>query len=260
MLKKLGFIDLWQRLRPWLIVIISIFFAALVMRVVTEYLLPYPPTPLLYYTTQIALATCLSRIMGLSWHWGWVHLAIIVMLVALQQGWIVGWMFPVGFMLLLSLYWNTAKERVPLYLTNRKTHQALSELAERHSPHSFIDLGCGFNGAALYLSKHHPPLACNGAESAPLPFVISWLRSVCSGRKNIAAQYKNIWDVDLSHYDMVYCFLSPVPMPRLYDKARAEMRPGSIFISNSFIVPDHPADEIIHVQDGRKTLLYVWVI
>jgi len=54
-----------------------------------------------------------------------------------------------------------------------------------------------------------------------------------------------------SQFLVVYCFLSPVPMPPLFDKARREMRPGSLLISNSFQITGHPADEIVSVDDLR---------
>jgi hypothetical protein len=62
----------------------------------------------------------------------------------------------------------------------------------------------------------------------------------------------------LSRYDVAYAFLSPQPMPRLYEKVVAEMKPDTLFISNSFVVPDNPADEIAEVDDARETKLHLW--
>ena len=47
-------------------------------------------------------------------------------------------------------------------------------------------------------------------------------------------------------------------MERLFAKARREMRPAFLFISNSFAVPGAPADEIVRVDDGQRTELHVW--
>lgn len=57
---------------------------------------------------------------------------------------------------------------------------------------------------------------------------------------------------------MVYCFLSPAPMPARCAKARAEMRPGSLLISNSFEVPGRPAGRVVEVGDRGATRLNVW--
>jgi len=55
----------------------------------------------------------------------------------------------------------------------------------------------------------------------------------------------------------VYAFLSPVPMPDLWCKVRTEMRPGSLFVSNTFDVPGVAPDRVITLGNGRRALL-VW--
>ena len=55
-----------------------------------------------------------------------------------------------------------------------------------------------------------------------------------------------------------YAFLSPAPMARLSEKLKAEMKPGSCFISNSFAVPGGEPDEIVIVDDSRQTQLLIW--
>ena len=87
---------------------------------------------------------------------------------------------------------------------------------------------------------------------------MTWLRLRFGGAPNVHLRYGDFRSLDLAPYDVVYCFLSPVPMPALYEKARLEMTAGSLLISNSFAVPDHPADEVIDINDRRKTKLYLW--
>ena len=64
--------------------------------------------------------------------------------------------------------------------------------------------------------------------------------------------------IGLGGYDAVYCFLSPAPMAGLWTKARAEMRPGSLLVSNSFDIPGVPADEVIEMHDWRASRLLLW--
>ena len=47
-------------------------------------------------------------------------------------------------------------------------------------------------------------------------------------------------------------------MPRLWEKVRREMRPGSLFISNSFDVPGFPPDETVELHDLSRARLLVW--
>jgi hypothetical protein len=47
-------------------------------------------------------------------------------------------------------------------------------------------------------------------------------------------------------------------MAHLIAKAKAEMRPGSILISNTFTDPDDTSDEVVLVGDSRETQLHIW--
>ncbi len=166
------------------------------------------------------------------------------------------WVYLLAFALLLSLQRNAARGGVPLYLTNRQTIAALARLLPDRPGLVVADLGSGLGGTLMALARTRPDARFEGIETAPLPFVLSWLRALLVSR--VRFTYGDYHRRNLAAYDVVYCFLSPVPMPDLYAKARREMRPGTILISNSFMVPGHPAHEIIDVDDARQTRLHIW--
>lgn len=168
------------------------------------------------------------------------------------------WVFLAAFLGLLLVYWNSAGERVPLYLTNRTAWAALDGILPEKTDLTFIDLGSGLGGVIGYLAERRPQGRFDGVESAPAPFLLSWLRLKLFGLSNVDPAYGDMWKTDLSSYDAVYCFLSPAPMAELHEKVRREMRPGSLFISNSFEVPGYPADQVIKVDDRRKTKFHIW--
>ena len=80
-------------------------------------------------------------------------------------------------------------------------------------------------------------------------------RLMAFGQKNCHLRWGDFWKTDLSEFDVVYAFLSPVPMPALWEKARLEMRKGSLLVSNSFIVPNVKPKRVVEVGDRRKTRL-----
>lgn len=160
--------------------------------------------------------------------------------------------FLMGFLLLGIIYWNTFRTRVPLYLTGREvTMELLARLPEGNF--EFADLGSGLGGLAAALAKEKPCGRFFGVEVAPLPFLIGKAR--CMHLPNCRMAWGSYERIDLSGFDFVYAFLSPVPMPGLFEKARREMKPGSVFVSNSFGVPGEKADETVVV--GGRTL-YFW--
>ncbi|MCZ4282745.1 class I SAM-dependent methyltransferase [Kiloniella laminariae] len=168
------------------------------------------------------------------------------------------WVYLVAFILCLAVFWNVGSERVPLYLTNRKTWEGLSELLPDKEGFSFVDIGSGIGGTLMYLARKHPRGQFTGVENAPVPYVISWLWQKISRSPNITCRYGDYWQMDFSSQDVIYCFLSPEPMPRVYEKAARELKSGALLISNSFDVPDHPPHQVIQLNDQRKTRLLIW--
>ena len=113
-------------------------------------------------------------------------------------------------------------------------------------------------GHHLALARQRPDGHFTGIESAPLPFALAWLRLRFAGLANVKLLFGDYRSHGLGEYDVVYTFLSPVPMPDLCDQAKQEMKSGSLLISNTFDVPGHPADETVEVADRRQTSLYLW--
>ncbi len=170
------------------------------------------------------------------------------------------WLFLAAFILLGLVYWNSARGRVPLYLTNRTTFDAISRLIPAAPGARFLDVGHGIGGILIYLAARRAEVQLTGIESAPLPFLLSWLRARLQKCPNLSLRYGDFWKLDFGDYDIIYGFLSPEPMPALYEKVRREMKPGTQFISNSFTVPGHAPDETIVLGDRRRTKLHVWNI
>lgn len=208
---------------------------------------------------QGVLAAAIGWRLGLSRWWLWINLAFLPALLLVQRADLPAWLFLLGFVLLLLINWNSLRERVPLYLSGHKAQQRLQQcLSELEPPLRFVDLGCGTAGTLLQLARQFPRGRFVGVETAPLLFVVAWLR--CLFQENCSIRYRSLWRVDLSQFDVVYCFLSPVPMPRLWAKAQAEMRAGSRLVSNTFEIPGVPADRLLEVDQGRQTALLIWQI
>lgn len=201
-------------------------------------------------------ASLAGRVLGLSIYW--IPIQLLLPFAVVYSAVIPAWVYLAGFVLCALVFWNSATGQVPLYLTNTRTWAAIEALARQSGVRTFIDLGSGSGGGVVFLARANPELDVTGVETAPLVYLLSRLRVAVLARKNARIRYKSIWREDLAPYDLVYCFLSPVPMPQMYRKARKEMRPGTLFVSNSFTVPGHPPDRIVDVPDGRKTRLHIW--
>jgi hypothetical protein len=101
-----------------------------------------------------------------------------------------------------------------------------------------------------------PDGSYQGIETAPFSILLSQWRA----RANAAVRvmWGDFWSADLAAYDVVYAYLSPTPMPILWKKARREMRPGSLLISNTFEIPGVAPAFTLPVSDRMNSVLYVW--
>ncbi|TCL96789.1 hypothetical protein C8J38_1011153 [Rhizobium sp. PP-WC-2G-219] len=190
----------------------------------------------------------------------WLVVQFLLPIAVVYGDAVPAWAYLVAFVLCALVYWNSASEQVPLYLTNRRTWQALADLVAASGAKSVVDLGSGMGGVVTFLARAHPGVEVSGLETAPLVVVASKLRIALSRLPNARIVYRSLWEAELGTYDVVYCFLSPVPMARLFEKARREMRPGTLFVSNSFTVPGRAADRILDVDDGRRTQLHIYTL
>lgn len=238
---------------PWIKVIVAQLLGLGCLFLARDFLAGNAIVSLLLVGVTASLA---GRVLGLSVYW--IPIQLLLPFALVYSNVIPAWLYLTGFVLCALVFWNSATGQVPLYLTSTKTWTAIQALAKGAGAKTFIDLGSGSGGGVVFLARALPDLKVTGVETAPLVYLLSKLRVALLAPANAKIRYRNIWQEDLSTYDLVYCFLSPVPMPEMYRKACKEMRPGTLFVSNSFTVPDHQPDRIIDVSDGRKTRLHVW--
>ncbi|MBT3766207.1 MAG: class I SAM-dependent methyltransferase [Rhodospirillaceae bacterium] len=203
------------------------------------------------------IAAISGAAMGMASWWKIINLIFPPSVYAAMTLAIPGWIFLALFAVLVAVYWNSIRG-VPLYLTNPITWAGLADLLPKNQSVTFADLGCGIGGTLGYLAKSREDCVFTGIESAPIPFSIAKLRTLFGSKRNIHLRYGNMWNIDLSEFDVVYAFLSPAPMERLFEKVRREMKPGSIFISNSFMVPGESPTETVEISDRRQTKLLIW--
>lgn len=186
-------------------------------------------------------------------HLVFTPLAVLAHQLALAPGWYLA-----AFLTLALIYWSSFRTQVPLYLTNRKTARALAALLAADRPQRVLDLGSGTGSLLRELARLRPDSHFSGIETAPAPWALGWLLN----RSAPALDWRrgDFFAASWAGHDVVYAFLSPVPMAAVWDKARREMSPGSIVVSNSFAIPGQVPERIIDIDDRRRTRLLVYRI
>jgi len=211
--------------------------------------------PLVVAGAQALFAAVFSLVLkGPAW-WLPIHLAFMPLVVLasrleLDPAWYLG-----GFLLLLAIFWRTDRSRVPLYLSNATTAAAVATLLPP-TPCRVIDLGCGDGALLRRLARSRPDCSFLGIEHAPLPW--AWAKAAAARLPNCEIRHGDFWKQGLGGFDVVYAFLSPAPMPVLWAKARKEMRPRALLVSNSFAVADAIPENTVEVADRRATRLFCY--
>ncbi|MDA8384392.1 MAG: hypothetical protein M0037_15310 [Betaproteobacteria bacterium] len=193
--------------------------------------------------------------------WWWAISLLFPPLVAGAAEWHVPdtW-FGALFLASLLLYWGAWRGQIPLFLSSRRVCGVLKEHLPGDRTPTFVDLGSGLGGVLLGMARLVPDGAYTGVENAPLLYVASRLRLALRGARACRVLRQSFWAHRLTDYDVVYAYLSPVPMKALWEKVCAEMRPGTLFVSNSFAVPDAQWSLCVPIEDWTGSVLYLYRI
>lgn len=204
-------------------------------------------------------AGCIAASLGLAWRLpGWwlpINLLFIPALLAMWGLDLASSWYLAAFFLLFLVYGGVARSRVPLYLSSRKAWHAVAALMPENA--AMVDLGSGLGGLLAFISRQRPEGRYVGVETAPLPFLLGWLRALLGGG-HYSIRWNSLWKVDLRQFDVAYAYLSPVPMAALWCKVQSEMRPGALFVSNTFAVPNVEPSEVVQLDDLHHSRLYLY--
>lgn len=205
---------------------------------------------------QATLASLLSVAIRQPVWWLPIHLGFLPTLWFAQSIAIPSsWFFAV-FLLLLLVFWGTVKGEVPLFLSSSAVNSALLDIITTENPANLLELGAGIGSVVVPLAKKQPNLPITAIENAPLPWLI--LRWRCRKLRNVTVSREDFWDCNFGDYAMAFAFLSPLVMPRIGQKCRAEMAKGGLLVSSSFEIPDQMVESVQTLHDNRQTRLYCY--
>lgn len=198
----------------------------------------------------------------LAGHWGlgsWWRLFELLLPFALA--WQLGHsaprgLYPAGLAGLLLVFGGGILTRVPLYNSGPAAWDHLLALIPEGVECRVVDLGAGLGGPLAYLARRRSSARFLGVEASPLVWLVAWLRT--RRHPHCRMRLGSLWRQDLRGFDLVFAFLSPAPMAALWEKARREMRPGTLLVSHSFPVPGLEPERRIPLRGrpGACLLLY----
>ena len=205
-------------------------------------------------------AAVLTYWAALPWWWLPIQAGFAPALLAVQALHLPPWLFLLAFLLLTSLYWTTFRTRVPLFFSGPPVWQAVAGLVpapiDGTGTVRAIDIGSGIGGLVLALAPQRHDVQWSGIELAPLPWLISKMRARLrrSRAQFLRGDYQQC---NFADFEVVFAYLSTAAMPALWQKARAEMRPGALLLSYEFAIPDQVPDLQLQPKPSGP-FLYGW--
>jgi len=133
--------------------------------------------------------------------------------------------------------------RGALYVsTTRKRISACLDAVSPKKGDTWIDLGCG-DGRVLRQARKQYGINAIGYEINPLAYLKA--RLYCLFHPGIRIRMQNFFKADLSHADIVSCYLFPDVMHDLAQKLTHELKPGAFIISFNFNLPGLAPDQVL---------------
>jgi 2-polyprenyl-3-methyl-5-hydroxy-6-metoxy-1,4-benzoquinol methylase len=129
------------------------------------------------------------------------------------------------------------RQGAPFVRTSEERTRTILREVKRINPKRIIDLGCG--DGTLVIALAQAGYKVDGIEIQPL---LVWRARRKVKKLKLEHRVKihrgSFWKLDASKYDAVVLFGIQHIMPKLERKLRAEMKPRSHIISNSFTFPN----------------------
>lgn len=120
------------------------------------------------------------------------------------------------------------------------------------------ELGSGWGNLALALAKRFPDCPVVAYELSPLPWLVSVLWRRLAPRPNLTLRRADFLAAPLGDAAVVCCYLYPGAMRKLGPKLEAELAPGALVLSNSFLVPGWAPVEVRTAGDAYGTKIYLY--
>lgn len=170
---------------------------------------------------------------------------------------LLGGLFLVKFFYLIAAGWALPVTGGALFIPTSSMRIKTFLNALPMSPEEFfLDLGCG-DGRVLREARRRYGVKAVGFEVNLLAYLAAKLGNFRF--KGVQIRWRNFWEVDLSHADVVFCYLFPDVMERLAKKLEAELRPGSKVVSANFPLPRWCPFQVVHPHSGRhRDPIYIY--
>ncbi|MEI7452306.1 MAG: rRNA adenine N-6-methyltransferase family protein [Candidatus Falkowbacteria bacterium] len=142
----------------------------------------------------------------------------------------------------------------PFFTINTKMTDLILHSVTLKPNVTIFELGAGPAKFLQAAEKIQPQANLIGIEYSLVPYLIGkfLLKKV---KSNIKLIQQNLYKTDISHADLIYCYLIPSMMGKLAEKVKKECRSGTLIISYMFSIPGLELKKTIQ-NNNETTYIY----
>jgi hypothetical protein len=144
--------------------------------------------------------------------------------------------------------------------SSAKVRQSMFEMLPEDLEGTVFELGSGWGNLAVPLAKRYPKCAVRGYEISPLPWLYSWFWGRGAGQSNLIFHCRDYFRADLSTAALVVVYIHADGMAKLKPKFEAELKPGTLVLSNFFQVRGWIPIQETTVNDLHRSKVYLYQI
>lgn len=123
----------------------------------------------------------------------------------------------------------------PYVPTKKKVLRDILDAAQLKKGTSMLELGCG-DGRLLIEAVRRYGVRGHGVDINPLVLKQARWRARGLGRDRISFETRNIRDIDVGEYDVIYLFLLPQFLTAYAPKWQKQAKKRALFISHAFTI------------------------
>lgn len=169
---------------------------------------------------------------------------------------IITWLIIVFTFLMLCTAIVSLWIQVPYVPSRKNVVRKMIEIAKLKKDEVVYDLGCG-DGRLLVEAAKAEKIKAKGYEAAPIPYLIAQLKNFIY-KTHIKLYAQNFFNANLKDANVIFCYLGPETMAKLYQKLKKECKKGTRIISNTFSI--HEAVPVkVYEKNPKEKLPNIYI-
>jgi len=144
--------------------------------------------------------------------------------------------------------------RIPYYPSRESRLKRLLDIFVPEPGSRIVDLGSGDGRVLRAIASKFDDVYLHGYEKDAR--LVRVAKSLSRNYKNIEVYNADLFEVDITKYDIVYTYLTPEALDRLRRKANQFLEDGGVWIALDYKIPGVKPSLVIYLDKWHRYYIY----